>query len=88
MSGEAQMVYIKWRDAHSVVDGWHRPEDIDVSPAIVESVGWLLPDVSRDDHLVVVVNNLSDEYYDSGVAIPVECVLEIRNLKLGSRYEN
>ena len=39
----ASVVYVKWHDAHAVAPSWFALDDIVDEPAIVESVGWLVP---------------------------------------------
>ena len=72
------VVYVKWHDAHSVAPSWFALDDIVDEPAIVESVGWLVPD-SISGHIVLAQSVLGDEG-DHILAIPVGMVREMRVL--------
>ena len=73
----ANVVRVVWHDAHSVADSWIQLTDIDVEPAVVESVGFLLVDV-KPNHIVLAQSLTGDEC-DHILAVPVEMV---RSMKL------
>lgn len=72
------IVYVKWHDAHAVAPSWVAFDDIVDEPAIVESVGWLVPDLISG-HIVLAQSVLADEG-DHILAIPVGMVREMRVL--------
>ena len=67
-----------WHDAHSVADTWIDVADIDVEPAVVESVGFLLPD-AKPKHIVLAQSLTGDEC-DHILAVPVEMVRSMKVL--------
>ena len=74
----ASVMYVKWHDAHAVAPSWFALDDIVDEPAIVESVGWLVPN-AIGDHIVLAQSVLGDEG-DHILAIPVGMVCEMRTL--------
>ena len=74
----ASVMYVKWHDAHAVAPSWFALDDIVDEPAIVESVGWLVPN-AISDHIVLAQSVLGDEG-DHILAIPVGMVCEMRTL--------
>ena len=74
----ATIVLIVWHDAHSVADSWIQLTDIDVEPAVVESVGFLLVDV-KPNHIVLAQSLTGDEC-DHILAVPVEMVRSVKVL--------
>ena len=72
------VVLVVWHDAHSVADTWIDVADIDVEPAVVESVGFLLPD-AKPKHIVLAQSLTGDEC-DHILAVPVEMVRSIKVL--------
>ena len=74
----ASVMYVKWHDAHAVAPSWFALDDIVDEPAIVESVGWLVPNTIAD-HIVLAQSVLGDEG-DHILAIPVGMVCEMRTL--------
>ena len=54
----ASVVYVKWHDAHAVAPSWFALDDIVDEPAIVESVGWLVPNA--------IAQNASEFYVPLG----------------------
>jgi len=72
------MVLIIWHDAHSVSTGWIPTADIEPDPAVVHSVGWLLPD-AKPNHVVIAQSYL-DESSDHILAIPSKMVENIKIL--------
>jgi hypothetical protein len=74
----ASVVYVKWHDAHAVAPSWFALDDIVDEPAVVESVGWLVPN-AIGGHIVLAQSVLGDEG-DHILAIPVGMVCEMRTL--------
>ncbi len=74
----ANVVRVVWHDAHSVADSWIQLTDIDVEPAVVESVGFLLVDV-KPNHIVLAQSLTGDEC-DHILAVPVEMVRSMKVL--------
>ena len=72
------VVYVKWNDAFSVAPSWVSFDEIVDEPALVESVGWLLPD-SISGHIVLAQSVMPDSG-DHILAIPVQMVVEMRTL--------
>jgi hypothetical protein len=79
-------VMVTWCDAHAVYPGWGSLDSIDAEPAIIHTVGWLIPEAKRD-HTVIVLSagdsskDYMAEHVDSGIAIPNDMILKIRKLK-------
>lgn len=71
-------MYVRWHDAFAVAPSWISFDDIVDEPAVVESVGWLVPDCVSG-HIVLAQSVLDDEG-DHLVAIPVGMVCEMRVL--------
>ena len=69
---EATLVLVVWHDAHAETS-WTTLDDIDVEPYVVESVGWLLPNV-KPGHLVLAQSIGSDSGLDAVLQIPVGMV--------------
>ena len=67
------LVKIIWNDAHSVSHSWMSIDDIEDEPWVVETVGWILPEVKKN-HLVVAQSHISHESYDNIIAIPIAMV--------------
>ena len=72
------MVLVIWHDAHSVSTGWMQTSDIEPDPAVVHSVGWLLPD-TKPNHMVIAQSYI-DESSDHILAIPLKMVEQIKIL--------
>jgi len=72
------IVLIVWHDAHSVASTWIDVADIDVEPAVVESVGFLLAD-AKPRHIVLAQSLTGDEC-DHILAVPVEMVRSMKVL--------
>jgi len=72
------VVYVKWNDAFSVAPSWVSIDEIVDEPALVESVGWLIPDLISG-HIVLAQSVMSDSG-DHILAIPVLMVVEMRTL--------
>ena len=72
------VVWVRWHDAHSVAPSWISLDDINDEPAVVESVGWLVPNCI-ENHIVLAQSLLDDEG-DHILAIPVGMVRAMRTL--------
>jgi hypothetical protein len=72
------MVLLVWHDAHSVSTGWMPTSDIEPEPAVVHSVGWLLPD-AKPNHIVIAQSYIEDSS-DHILAIPLKMVEQIKIL--------
>ena len=72
------VVWVEWNDAHAVAPSWISLDDIVDEPAIVESVGWLIPHAIAD-HIVLAQSVLGDEG-DHILAIPVGMVRGMKTL--------
>ena len=72
------VVHMVWHDAHSLGSSWTEVDDIDVEPAVVESVGFLLVDV-KPNHIVLAQSFTGDEC-DHILAVPVEMVRSMKVL--------
>ncbi len=75
------ILYVRWNDAHAVAPSWLALDDIVDEPAVVESVGWLVPDAITG-HIVLAQSVIGDEG-DHILAIPVGMVREMRTLFSG-----
>ena len=73
-----QLIHIVWHDAHSVSTGWMPTADIEPDPAVVHSVGWLLPD-AKPNHMVIAQSYI-DESSDHILAIPLKMIEQIKIL--------
>lgn len=75
-------VLVVWHDAHAeTTSGWLDASEIDREPCVVETVGWLLPDL-KPDHVVVVQSVIAgdDETLDGVLSIPVGMVQSVQIL--------
>jgi hypothetical protein len=72
------MVLLIWHDAHSVSTGWMPTTEIEQEPAVVHSVGWLLPD-AKPNHIVIAQSYIEDSA-DHILAIPLKMVEQIKIL--------
>jgi hypothetical protein len=72
------MVLLVWHDAHSVSTGWMPTTEIEQEPAVVHSVGWLLPD-AKPNHIVIAQSYIEDSA-DHILAIPLKMVEQIKIL--------
>jgi hypothetical protein len=74
------MVLVVWHDAHSEASGWHEVSEVDAEPCVVQTVGWLLPEV-KAGHVVVAQSLIAgSETIDSTLSIPVGMVQSIQLL--------
>jgi len=76
---ERTKVVVVWHDAHSLGDEWMELRDIDASPLVVETLGWLLPDAKKD-HVVVAQSITNEDGIDSIMCVPVGMVQSVRVL--------
>ena len=67
------LVCVTWHDAHTECETWCKITDIDDSPVIVRTAGWLLPGV-KQDHIAVVQSFTDDDSLDAVLCIPVGMV--------------
>ncbi|NBO54412.1 MAG: hypothetical protein EBU84_07420 [Actinobacteria bacterium] len=85
MTTSHSAVKIVWHDAHSVTDGWVLGKNIENTPCVVESVGWLIEN-KVDNHLVIaqswIASNDEDEY-DGVLSIPLGMVVSVEILSGG-----
>ena len=82
---KAKPVIITWEDAHVVYPGWSNLGEIDPEPCIVHTIGWLIPDIKKG-HTVVVQSlgnstEVTSDHVDSGLAIPNDMIVEIKDVK-------
>ena len=70
------LVKVSWNDAHSISHSWIDIDDIIDEPWIVETVGWILPEVKKD-HLVIAQSHIGHESYDNIIAIPKAMVVKV-----------
>jgi hypothetical protein len=74
-------VLVTWHDAHSGSESWVNIKDLDLEPAIVQTVGFLLPtgDGGKPDHLTIYQSRNEDNI-DHVLHIPVKMVVGIKVL--------
>ena len=72
------IVLLVWHDAHSVSASWMQTAEIEQEPAVVHSVGWLLPD-AKPNHIVIAQSYIEDSS-DHILAIPLKMVEQIKIL--------
>ena len=70
---EIKIVRIKWNDT-THYQGWHKPDELDnMSPLIIESVGWLI----RENETAIFLAMSHGEYRIGDILIiPKKMVLE------------
>ena len=75
------VVLVTWHDAHSGAESWIAIKELDLEPAEVESVGFLLTedDGGKPDHLTLFQSRIGDEI-DHVLHIPVGMVQKIKVL--------
>jgi hypothetical protein len=72
---EYKLVKITWLDAHSVTTGWEPIAELDDEPCVVESVGFLLPNV-KAGHVTIAQSIIeSIEECDHVLSIPSKMVI-------------
>ena len=74
-------VLVTWHDAHSGSESWVNIKDLDLEPAIVQTVGFLLAssDGGKPDHLTIYQSRNEDNI-DHVLHIPVKMVVGIKVL--------
>ena len=74
-------VLVTWHDAHSGSESWVNIKDLDLDPAIVQTVGFLLAssDGGKPDHLTIYQSRNEDNI-DHVLHIPVKMVVSIKVL--------
>ncbi len=70
------LVKATWHDAHSVSHSWISIDEIADEPWVVETVGWILPEVKKN-HLVIAQSHIGHETYDNIIAIPLLMVMKV-----------
>lgn len=73
-------IYVTWRDAHSGVNTWTQPSEIDPEPCIVRTSGFLLSeaDGGKPDHVTVFQSITPDGDVDHVLHIPVKMVVDFK----------
>lgn len=74
-------VLVTWHDAHSGSESWIPITSLDTEPAVVSTVGFLLPtsDGGKPDHLTIYQSRNEDNI-DHVLHIPVKMVVGIKVL--------
>ena len=74
-------VLVTWHDAHSGSESWVNIKDLDLEPAVVQTVGFLLAssDGGKPDHLTIYQSRNEDNI-DHVLHIPVKMVVSIEVL--------
>ncbi len=74
-------VLVTWHDAHSGSESWVNIKDLDLDPAVVQTVGFLLAssDGGKPDHLTIYQSRNEDNI-DHVLHIPVKMVVGIKVL--------
>jgi hypothetical protein len=75
-----RIVKVLWHDAHAEGGSWICAADIDPEPYSVVTVGWLVED-AKADHVVVAQSSGCDGQIDHVLAIPVDMVQRIVDLR-------
>jgi hypothetical protein len=75
-----RIVKVLWHDAHAEGGSWICASDIDPEPYAVVTVGWLVED-AKADHVVVAQSSGCDGQIDHVLAIPVDMVQRIVDLR-------
>ena len=75
------VVLVTWHDAHSGAESWIAIKELDLEPAEVESVGFLLTedDGGKPDHITLFQSRIGDSI-DHVLHIPVGMVQKIKVL--------
>lgn len=73
-----KLVKVKWHDAN-IQHGWQSDIE-DCSLASCEDAGWI---IFEDDTMIIISRGISGHaFYNSPMAIPRGCVLEIKELRV------
>ena len=81
LDGFGTLAIDTWHDTHSDGDGWLEIGDIDPTPCVVHSVGWLIPthEGGKPDHVTLYQTRIEDtEQVDSVAHIPVGMVVKVK----------
>ena len=75
------VVLVTWHDAHSGAESWINIKDLDIEPAEVQSVGFLLAtsDGGKPEH-VTLYQSRNEDSVDHVLHIPVGMVKHIKVL--------
>ena len=75
------VVLVTWHDAHSGSESWVNIKDLDLDPAVVQTVGFLLAtsDGGKPDH-VTIYQSRNEDNIDHVLHIPVKMVVGIKVL--------
>jgi hypothetical protein len=75
------VVLVTWHDAHSGSESWVNIKDLDLDPAVVQTVGFLLStsDGGKQDH-VTIYQSRNEDNIDHVLHIPVKMVVGIKVL--------
>lgn len=77
---EFQLVKITWQDAHALTTGWEAIAELDDEPCLVESVGFLIPDVKKG-HLTIAQSWIAgNEEVDHVLSIPAKMVVRLESV--------
>ena len=74
-SGRAQIAVVTWYDAHTESE-WADLNDLDLDPYIVQSCGWLIPDL-KPGHTCLIQSIGSDDAVDAILCIPQGMVVKL-----------
>jgi hypothetical protein len=74
-------VLVTWHDAHSGSESWVNIKELDLDPAVVQTVGFLLAtsDGGKPDH-VTIYQSRNEDNIDHVLHIPVKMVVGIKVL--------
>ena len=75
------LAIVTWHDTHSDEQGWLLIDELEKKPAIVHSVGWLIPtsEGGNPDHVTLYQTRIEGtDQIDSVVHIPVGMVVGIK----------
>ena len=75
-----QLVKVTWLDAHAVTTGWEAIEELDPDPCVVESVGFVLPDVKAGHITLAQSFIVANEEVDHVLSIPLKMVTRLEKL--------
>ena len=75
------VLLVTWHDAHSGAESWIDIKDLDQGPAVVQSVGFVLPilEGGKPDH-VTLYQSFNEESIDHVLHIPVGMIKNIKVL--------
>ncbi|MGZ5442067.1 MAG: hypothetical protein ACXW5U_11505 [Thermoanaerobaculia bacterium] len=79
-----RLVMVEWLDSYGCTPDWHTLADVNATPMVCKSVGWLIRD---DEKIKVIAPHISDEGNASemqqccgDMTIPSAAVLSMRDL--------